>query len=159
MCKWKGKERGLRMSLLVAISTAMNVDNIRVITSPHRGRLVRVDRLVPEARSPAHRAPAVFLCYMRGRPRCSRSPRNVHIASCTLACTPPAKRPMSWVTLAHVITNLRFRLHRITKMDCKLSNVPERMLVRSSVVRAEELACRVLHEGNRGQCVCARGFA
>ena len=43
-------------------------------------------------------------------------------------------------------------------MDRELSDVPERVLVRGGVVRAEKLARRVLHEVDRGERVRAGGL-
>ena len=56
-------------------------------------------------------------------------------------------------------TNLSLRLHAIPQVDRELPNVSKRVLVRRGVVRAEELARRVLHEVDRGERVRAGGLA
>jgi hypothetical protein len=49
------------------------------------------------------------------------------------------------------VTNLSFQLHAITKMDGQLSNKAERMLIRSLVIKGENLRSGVLHESDRRQ--------
>lgn len=44
-------------------------------------------------------------------------------------------------------------------MDRKLANIPERMLVRCRMIRAEQLARRVLHQIDRRKRMCARRLA
>jgi len=56
-------------------------------------------------------------------------------------------------------TNLSLHPHRVPKMNRKLSNVSERVLISGRVVEAVDLGRRVLHEVDGGKGVDRGGFA
>jgi hypothetical protein len=81
----------------------------------------------------------------------TKNQASAQTANYTLACTRPGFHlPLGLhLPVSDGAEYLGFHLHAVSEMDRQLSDIPERVLIRCSVVYGEDFGCGIFHQVDR----------